>query len=192
MGSFLKRALVVAPAATASDSAHEITPFLRARPHRLRRAADGSEEQWHRLVDNACRLLGDAESLFDRRHGDRFSSRSSMHLRAALVDTLVGSCFPGPHAAERGRTGMLSLVAGGLLQAHGILDAYGGAIGDAEWGCQAREGEACCVAWISGICLHVSATRAAAVTSMCCRVVIGCFCRSFVLSCARARRICRI
>ena len=83
-------------------------------------------------------------SLFERRRGDRSSSPSSMHLRAALVDALVvGSCFPGPQAAERGRTGMLSLVAGRLLQAHGILDAYGGAIGDAEWVCQAREGEAC-------------------------------------------------
>ena len=95
-------------------------------------------------------------SLFERRRGDRSSSPSSIHLRAALVDALVvGSCFPGPQAAERGRTGMLSLVAGGLLQAHGILDAYGGAIGDAEWVCQAREGEACCVAWIAGVCMGV-------------------------------------
>ena len=39
-------------------------------------------------------------------------------------------------------------------------------------------GEACMSAQDSGTCLHVSATRAAAVTTMCCRVVVGCFCHA--------------
>ena len=44
----------------------------------------------------------------------------------------------------------------------------------------------------SGFCLRVGATRAPAATSMCCRVVVGCFCKTFVLTCARACRNCRV
>ena len=81
--------------------------------------------------------------LFERRRGDRSSSSSSMHHRAAVVDAVViGSCLAGPQATERGRVPCASLgsVADGLLQARGILNAYGEAIGGSEWGCRAREG----------------------------------------------------
>ena len=79
--------------------------------------------------------------LFECRRGDRSSSSSSMHRRAAVVDNVVvGLCLAGPQATERDRVCMLGLVADGLLQARGILNAYGGAIGGSEWGCRAREG----------------------------------------------------
>ena len=54
----------------------------------------------------------------ERRLGDRSSSSSSMHRRAAVVDALVvGSCLAGPQTTDRGRVCMLGAGADGLLQA---------------------------------------------------------------------------
>ena len=52
-----------------------------------------------------------------------------MNRRAAVVDAVVVvSCLAGPQATKRGRVCMLGSVADGLLQARGILNAYGEAI----------------------------------------------------------------
>ena len=141
MGSLLKRALVMAPAASASDSPNEIVPLFRVLPRRQRRASNRAEDRRHRRLDNGCcplrrccRCSGVVVVLCPR-------NLLREHRHPAATDALVvGACPAGPQATERGHVYLLGSVADGLLQACGIVDAYGGAVGGTECDRRAREG----------------------------------------------------
>ena len=108
MGSLLKRALVMAPAASASDSPNEIVPLFRVLPRRRRRASNRAEDRRHRRLDNGCcpsrrccRCSGVVVVLCPR-HLLR------EHRHSAATDALVvGACPAGPQATERGHVYLL-------------------------------------------------------------------------------------
>ena len=130
----------MAPAASASDSPNEIVALFRVLPRRRRRASNRAEDRRHRRLDNGCcpsrrccRCSGVVVVLCPR-HLLR------EHRHSAATDALVvGACPAGPQATERGHVYLLGSVADGLLQACGIVDAYGGAVGGTECGRRARD-----------------------------------------------------
>ena len=79
-----------------------------------------------------------------------------------------------PASGQAGPRAHVELSRGRAVVARDILEAFKAARVGTACSLWPFVGEACMSAQDSGTCLHVSATRAAAVTTMCCRVVVGC------------------